>query len=139
MENLKIDRAPVAKEADRLKAIRATLPQQKQLTNIELAQAEFGLELTRAEIISRVRHSIPFRLFRERSWLSTPVELYTQPIPDKALLIYDRAKKTGHFVDFEIFEVFYGRASDAILDPWLIGWTRRGVRYTHGIVLAYWD
>lgn len=146
-KTVKVGREPIteADQQQRVAAIRATLPvqvealwkverRQRVLERRQRAEAEFGLSYTKAEIIRRVKRTLPLRLFRGRYVRLTFIEFYPDPIPDAALLRYKAALESGLFSSFTVADVAYEDRRGDPADPWLLG--EVGERY---IVLAYWE
>lgn len=82
-------------------------------------------------------------LFTDRNAQWWSVDLYPRLIPDAALLKWEAAQASGHFVAFSVVEPVLEQRPTK--DPWLIGHLeiRKGDpledRAKSSIVLAYWD
>jgi hypothetical protein len=71
-------------------------------------------------IRQRVRKTLPFRLFRDRSWRLTSADTYRGRIPETALCRLGEAQESHLFEQFVIAEPTYG-GSRLVADPWLLG------------------
>ncbi len=105
--------------AARLRSIKNRLPGQLQRERLETARALYGPLYSLAEIRGRVAETLPWRAGFFRSAALTPIEEYTEHIPDEALLKYDDAVQSGLFSSFSVVTPVYYRERQ--LDPWIIG------------------
>ena len=153
LETKKIDRLPIHTNYDqqtKIEAARKSLPLQPVHTQLALAEAEFGLSYSWEEVRDTIRHTLPRKLFKERITFLHHLEAWPGRLPDKALLAYYDAKKSGRFDDFVVATPQY--AQRPAPDPWLLGRiltttpNRWNDGYLHNelrdfryIVLAYWD
>ncbi len=105
--------------AERVRAIRATLPGQVLTERIETARALYGPLFTLAELRDRVGQTLPRRLGYVRSATLEPIETYRERIPDAALLKYDDAFRSGLFERFWVATPTYYQERQ--VDPWIVG------------------
>lgn len=143
----KVDRevSRVEEEKKIIERLRAQLPLQRRTANLQLAEMQFGLSKSWAEISEIVRKSIPVKFMHDRICKLYTIEEFAEPIPDKALLAYAEAKGSNLFDSFRIAKPEYVATPRQTQDPWLLGAIHVGTsgdrsldafRY---IVLAYWD
>ena len=105
-------------EAARLRAIRSRLPGQMLRERIEMAAICYGPLRGWPEIRQRIAESLPRRFGFVRSTVLEPIESYSEPIPDEALLKYDEAVRSGFFGKFWVATPRYFEQRQ--VDPWII-------------------
>jgi hypothetical protein len=150
LESLKIDRASVneSEVLDRVKKIRAALP--NLAPNLEVAAAQFGLQVPARAVHQHARRALPFKFFSRRGSTWWTVDHFRGSVPDQALLKYDEAKRTGLLTHFYVVVPMRSTAryEFAPRDPWLVGSVQaiaegyqppRWRDETPVIILAYWD
>ena len=132
MDSSKVDAAHEV--AARVESIRRRLPGQTVDARLEMAQLHYGPLYSLTEVRERVAESLPPRLGYTRGAVLDPIESYTGPIPNEALLKYDDAWQTGLFSQFWVATPRYFLRRQA--DPWIIGEVAGTGRYG---VIARWD
>lgn len=136
--------------------------QRKQLqVQIELAEVQFGLSMTKEAIDEQVIATIRPRFRKTRYAMWTHLDNYSRSmIPDAAIARYVEAKESGHFNGFYVINPEYRANVQEVRDPWLVGHiSGTGTEYYYGrifndsgsmkesillsdqryIVLGYWD
>ena len=118
----------------RLRAIRAGLPGQMLRERLQTARVCYGMLYTEAEVRKKVADTLPPRVGLVRGAVLEPIEAYTRPIPDDALIKYDDAAQTGVFSRFLVATPrYYGQRQ---VDPWIVG---QVVGSELWAVIAQWD
>jgi hypothetical protein len=118
----------------RLRAIRAGLPGQMVRERQQTARVCYGMLYTEAEIRKKVADTLLPRVGFLRGAVLEPIENYSRPIPDDALLKYDDAVQTGVFSRFLVATPrYYGQRQ---VDPWIVG---QVVGSELWAVIAQWD
>jgi hypothetical protein len=118
----------------RLRAIRAGLPGQMLRERLQTARVCYGMLYTEAEIRKKVADTLPPRVGFVRGAVLEPIETYSRPIPDQALIKYDDAIQTGVFSRFLVATPrYYGQRQ---VDPWIVG---QVVSTELWAVIAQWD
>jgi hypothetical protein len=118
----------------RLRAIRAGLPGQMLTERLQTARVCYGMLYTEAEIRKNVANTLPPRVGFVRGAVLEPIEAYTFPIPDDALIKYDDAVQTGVFSRFQVATPRY--YAQRQVDPWIVG---QVVGTELWAVIAQWD
>lgn len=103
----------------RLRAIRAGLPGQMLRERQQIARVCYGMLYTQAEIRKKVADTLLPRVGFVRGAVLEPIETYSRPIPDDALIKYDDAVQTGVFSKFLVATPRY--YSQRQVDPWIVG------------------
>jgi hypothetical protein len=119
----------------RLRAIRAGLPGQMLRERLQTARVGYGMLYTEAEIRKKVADTLLPRVGFVRGAVLEPIETYSRPIPDDALIKYDDAVQTGVFSRFLVAtpRYYYGQRQ---VDPWIVG---QVVGTELWAVIAQWD
>jgi hypothetical protein len=118
----------------RLRAIRVGLPGQMLRERRQTARACYGMLYTEAEIRKKVADTLPPRVGFVRSAVLEPIDTYSRPIPDEALIKYDDAVQTGVFSRFLVATPrYYGQRQ---VDPWIVG---QVIGTELWAVIAQWD
>jgi hypothetical protein len=120
--------------AARLRAIRRRLPGQVVGERLETAQLLYGPLYSLAEVRMRVADVLPRRVGFVRGAALEPIESYSLPIPDEALLKWDDAVQSGLFARFMVATPTY--YSERQVDPWIIGEVDGTDQWA---VIAQWD
>ena len=118
----------------RLRAIRAGLPGQMLRERLQTARVCYGMLYTEADIRKKVADTLPSRVGLVRGAILEPIEIYTRPIPDDALIKYDDAVQTGVFSRFLVATPRY--YAQRQVDPWIVG---QVVGSELWAVIAQWD
>jgi hypothetical protein len=118
----------------RLRAIRAGLPGQMLRERQQIARVRYGMLYTQAEIRKKVADTLLSRVGFVRGAVLEPIETYSRPIPDDALIKYDDAVQTGVFSKFLVATPRYYSQRQA--DPWIVG---QVVGTELWAVIAQWD
>ncbi len=124
----------LANTAERVRAIRFRLPGQAVMERIELARVAYGPLHTIGLIQERVAETLPIRIGHVRSTVMEPIEQYSGLMPDKVLLKYDEAARSGLFAKFWVVTPTYYWTSQ--VDPWIVAEVA-GTRLC--AVIARWD
>ena len=120
--------------ATRIRAIRNRLPGQMLGQRLEMAALCYGPLYSLAEIRQNVGAVLPRRLGYVRGSSLEPIETYTTPIPDEALVKYDDAARTGLFSKFWVATPTYYQERQ--VDPWIVAEVDGSDRL---VVIARWD
>ena len=120
--------------AARARTIRTRLPGQMLNERLEMARVMYGPLYTLEEIRQKVAETLPRRIGFVRGAVLEPIEGYTEPIPEAALLKYDDAVQSGYFSKFWMATPKYYEQRQ--VDPWIVAEvTGSGL----GAVIAQWD
>ena len=120
--------------AARAREIRSRLPGQMLAQRLEMAALCHGPLYSLAEIRHHVGSVLPRRLGYVRGASLEPIETYTSPIPDEALLKYDEAARSGLFSKFWVATPTYYQERQ--VDPWIVAEVEGSDRWA---VIARWD
>lgn len=107
-----------ASAAERVRAIRLRLPGQAVTERIEMARLSYGPLYTVGLVRERVAETLPTRIGYVRSTIMEPIEEYSRPIPDEALLKFEDAERSGLFAKFWVVTPTYYWKSQ--VDPWIV-------------------
>jgi hypothetical protein len=118
----------------RLHTIRARLPGQMLRERVQTARVCYGMLYTEAEIRKKVADTLAPRVGFVRGAVLEPIETYTRPIPNDALIKYDDAVQTEVFSKFLVATPRYYRQRQ--VDPWIVG---QVVGTELWAVIAQWD
>ena len=129
-----ITSAPATDVAARAREIRSRLPGQMLVQRLEMAALCYGPLYSLAEVRHHVGAVLPRRLGYVRGASLEPIETYTSPIPDEALLKYDEAARSGLFSKFWVATPTYYQERQ--VDPWIVAEVDGSDRWA---VIARWD
>ncbi len=105
--------------AARVRAIRSRLRGQMLKERLESARCHYGPLYTLEEVRRKTAETLPRRIGYMRGAVVEPIDAYTDPIPDDALLKYDDAVQGGVFSTFFVVTPsYYGERQT---DPWIVG------------------
>jgi hypothetical protein len=129
-----ITSVPPTDLAARAREIRSRLPGQMLAQRLEMAALCYGPLYSLAEVRHHVGAVLPRRLGYVRGASLEPIETYTSPIPDEALLKYDEAARSGLFSKFWVATPTYYQERQ--VDPWIVAEVDGADRWA---VIARWD